>query len=136
MTSSAISIGAYFVLWAALHSFLASLRAKRWTERTMGQAVKRWYRLGYNAIGAITLIPLLAMLVVLPDRTLYVIPAPWRWLALCGQAMALIALLWTLTQTDPMHFVGLSQLLVEDATEQASLQVRGFYRRVGDPRST
>ena len=133
MNASAIPIAACFVLWAAVHSILASLRVKRWTERTMGQSVKRWYRIGYNAIGAITFFPLLAMLVVLPDRMLYVIPAQWRWLTLCGQAIALIALLWTLAQTHPMHFVGLSQLLADDPAEEGSLQVRGFYRYVRHP---
>jgi hypothetical protein len=51
--------------------------------------VDRWYRLAFNALAAITILPIFPMLATLPDRTLYVVPAPWRWLMVGGQGLAL-----------------------------------------------
>jgi len=95
--------------------------------------VHRWYRIAFNVVAAITFLPLLALLAFMPDRTLYVIPRSWRWLTLGGQALAVGALLWTLLQTNLMHFAGLAQLRAADPTQGDALQVRGFYCYVRHP---
>jgi protein-S-isoprenylcysteine O-methyltransferase Ste14 len=69
----------------------------------------------------------------LPDRTLYTIPFPWRWLSLAGQCVALTALVWTALQTDVLRFAGLSQLLTRNPAKRESLQVHGFYCYVRHP---
>jgi hypothetical protein len=71
-----------------VHSLLASLPLKNWKRRVFGAEVDRWYRLAFNALAAITILPIFPMLATLPDRTLYMVPAPWRWLMVCGQVLA------------------------------------------------
>jgi protein-S-isoprenylcysteine O-methyltransferase Ste14 len=133
VVQSVIVFAAYFAVWSIVHSLLASLRAKRWAERALGSGVVRWYRIGFNVVAAITFLPLLGMVVLLPDRVLYVIPPSWRWLTLVGQTLALFALLRTLLQTGPLRFAGLAQLLPSGSLEDESLQLRGFYCHVRHP---
>ena len=133
MATSIIVIATYFFLWAALHSLLASLRVKRWAQRTLGQGTSRWYRLAFNAVAGLTILPWMALIVLLPDRTLYAIQTPWRWATISIQALALSAMLWTLAQTGATHFVGLAQLLADDSDQGGPLQVRGFYCYVRHP---
>lgn len=133
MMTSAVVLVITFCLWATLHSLLASLRVKGWAQRVLGRGVKRWYRLVFNAIAGLTFLPWMVLIVLLPDRPLYVIPFPWRWLTMTGQALALIALLWTLVQTGPMHFLGVTQLLAAGPKEHSALQIRGLYCYVRHP---
>ena len=73
---SALYIGIYFVGWALLHSLLASLRAKKLAGRLFGETARRWYRIGFVLTAIITLIPLLLMILRLPDAPLYSVSAP------------------------------------------------------------
>jgi len=128
-----IAIALYFCLWALVHSLLAGCALKRWTCRAFGSGCARWYRAAFNAVAGLTLLPLLAMILWLPDRTLYTVSPPWRWLSLFGQLLAFVALVWTLLQTDVLRFAGLSQLQGRDRARPESLQVQGFYCYVRHP---
>jgi hypothetical protein len=86
MTRSTIAIALCFCLWALIHSVLASLAVKRWAHHTFGARHERWYRLAFNAVAGLTLLPLLAMVLWLPDRTLYTIPFPSGGCRLRGSA--------------------------------------------------
>ena len=132
MISSVVILTGYFVVWAVVHSLLASLRFKGWTRRQLGAGVDRWYRLAYVVFATITSLPLLLMVGLLPDRTLYVIASPWRWLMAGGQVAALAGMAGAVLQTGPSYFLGLSQLFGRQATG-SSLQVRGFYCWVRHP---
>ena len=132
MGSSVLILIAYFAVWAVVHSWLASLRFKAWTRRQLGASVDRWYRLAYVVFATLTLLPLLAMVVFLPDRALYLVAPPWRWLMVAGQVAALAGLTGAVLQTGPSYFLGLSQLFGQQSTE-GDLQVRGFYCRVRHP---
>ena len=133
MIWSVVTLVVYFGLWGAVHSFLASLRVKGWAQRTFGPGTDRWYRLAYNAVAAITFLPVVALIPLLPDRPLYVIPSPWRYLTIGLQVLSLAALGWGLWQTGVMHLFGLAQLLATDATGTGSLQASGFYRYTRHP---
>ena len=134
---SVVLIVGYTALYAGLHSWLASRRLKEWTRQTLGPGTDRWYRFAYNVVGGITLLLLVPMLAWLPDRVLYTLPAPWLWLALLGQLVALIGILYGLWLTNIWHFLGLCQLFDiptvrrEDCTPP--LVVRGLYRWVRHP---
>ncbi len=130
---SALVIIIFLVIYAAMHSLLAAFGAKNWVRRVLGPATGRWYRLAYNLLAVITLLPLFPLLALLPAETLYVIPAPWRWLMLAGQLLALIGLGLSLLQTDPWHFLGLAQLTAARPTETGALSVSGFYAWVRHP---
>lgn len=135
MIDSIASVTAFFIVWALLHSVLAARHVKAWAHRAVGeQTVARWYRFFYNVFSTLTVLPLFPLLAWLPDQTLYVVPAPWRWLMVAGQLLALAGLVATLMQTDVWHFVGVAQLVRDNPTEApSSLQVDGFYGWVRHP---
>ena len=123
----------FFVSYAVVHSLLAGLPVKNWVRKTFGPATDRWYRLLYNIFATITLLPLFLLLALLPDHTLYVIPVPWRWVMVGGQLLALLGMGLAAIQTNPFHFIGISQLFAEKPAEHSSFTVNGFYNWVRHP---
>ncbi|NIN65938.1 MAG: hypothetical protein GTO63_14845, partial [Anaerolineae bacterium] len=97
--------------YGGLHSLLATHWAKDQARRLFGQGVDRIYRLAYNIVGALTLIPVLAIPARLPGRSLYQVPWPWAGLALALQLAALLVVVLGVMQTDAWHFLGLRQLV-------------------------
>jgi protein-S-isoprenylcysteine O-methyltransferase Ste14 len=130
---SILVLSLFFGLYAALHSLLASLPVKQRAKRILGPTTDRWYRLAYNIFAVVTLLPLFPLLVLLPDKTLYIILAPWRWLMIAGQLLALAGLGVAFLQTEPFHFLGLAQLFAKQPAEINSFSVHGFYNRVRHP---
>ena len=128
MLSSVLVLTAFFALWALVHSLLASLPFKNWTRRVFGAGVDRWYRLAFIAFAAITILPLFPMLAFLPDRRLYVVPAPWRWLMMMSQLGSLVLLIWTILSTEPLDFIGLKQISGARSPYRSTLTTRGLYR--------
>jgi protein-S-isoprenylcysteine O-methyltransferase Ste14 len=125
---SALYIIIYFVCWALLHSLLASLRVKRLAGRLFGGAARRWYRLGFVTTAVLTLIPLLLLLLRLPDTLLYSVEPPWRWLMRAGQLAALVLLSWTIMSTEPLDFIGLKQISGARSAYQSTLTTHGLFR--------
>jgi len=132
MVSSVAILIVYFVVWAVVHSLLASLRVKDWARRRLGPSVNRWYRLAYVVFATITSGPMLLLVRLLPDRRLYTVAAPWRWVMVGGQVAAVAGMVWAVLKTGPSYFLGLSQLLARQSTA-GKLQVQGFYCRVRHP---
>jgi protein-S-isoprenylcysteine O-methyltransferase Ste14 len=120
-------------LYGALHSLLASLRAKALARRILGPASSRLYRLGYNLVGVLTLLPVLAIPARQPGLLLYRVPWPWSGLMLAGQALALVTTLVGLLQTDLAGFLGLRQLLEGEPEGPPKLVLTGLYRWVRHP---
>jgi len=120
-------------VWGGIHSLLASHAAKDLAQRWFGDMAERGYRLGYNLFSIVTFLPVLVLVVVLPDRVLYSIPFPWLVLTLAIQAAALLALLAGVGQTGVSRFLGFEQLLERRAEGQASMIVDGLYRWVRHP---
>lgn len=129
------------VLYGALHSILASHTVKRWACRVGGAAARRWYRLGYNVIVSVTLLPVLALVALLPDAPLYAWPGALRWLGYALQGLGVVPMLAGLLQTDLGSFSGFSQargredsLCSPDARgRDGQLVTRGLYRWVRHP---
>ncbi len=130
---SMVILTLFFGLYGAVHSWLASLSVKNWLRRQFGPAADRWYRLVYNVLAVITFLPMLALMALLPQETLYIVPSPWRWLMVLVQLAALAAAGITLLQTGVFHFLGLSQLIADHPADNAPLNFRGFYRYVRHP---
>ena len=100
-----------FAAYAVLHSILAAHRVKDGVRGLIGEAAfERYYRLFFNVIGVLTLLPILWLVVGLPDQALYTIAFPWRWLSYAGQGVGLLLLADTLRQTGAADFLGLRQL--------------------------
>ncbi len=126
-----ILIGSFF-LWGLIHSLLASGAIKAFLQSRTGSAWMRGYRLGYNLVSVLTLLPCLWLVLILPDRTLYSIRPPWNLLMIAGQAVALLLLAIGFLQTDPLTFLGLRQLFEPDQGP-VPLVVNGLYRMVRHP---
>lgn len=137
MIASVGIIVGYTVLYGVAHSWLASQRMKDWTREAFGPTTDRWYRLAYNVVAGVMLVPLLPMLVLLHDRLLYTLQPPWLWLALLGQLLAAVGILYGLWLTNIWHFLGLCQLfdMPLDGREDCKppLVVFGLYRWVRHP---
>ncbi len=117
--------------WGAIHSWLASLVVKHKFGRILGEQAFRGYRIAYNAFAVVSFIPILWLMTVLPDRILYVIATPWRYLMVAGEAAAALLLMLALLTTDMLHFAGLRQILGGES--QSRLVTGGFYRWVRHP---
>lgn len=129
---SALLILSAVLLYGLVHSFLASLWFKERIHAWSGDAAGRWYRLAYNLFAVISLLPVLALPAVLPDRRLYVIPSPWVYLSIFGQILAVVALAVGLFQTGVWSFLGLKQF-VAGQEKPSQLVVKGLYRYVRHP---
>jgi protein-S-isoprenylcysteine O-methyltransferase Ste14 len=127
-----IILFAIFV-YGAIHSWLASTQAKALAQRWFGKAAERGYRLAYNLFAGITLLPVLALPVLLPDRQIYALQAPWTYAALAVQGLALVALVIGLWQTGVWSFLGIEQLFQPQPNVNTKLVVRGLYRWVRHP---
>jgi protein-S-isoprenylcysteine O-methyltransferase Ste14 len=129
------------LLWGLLHSLLASFKAKQLVHRRLGERAARFYRLAYNVFSAVSFLPVLALAVLTPDRTLYQVRLPWSALMIFGEFLATVVLLVGFFQTDVWEFIGLRQAAggavslsngpVE--TKQGRLVTRGLYRYVRHP---
>ena len=119
--------------YGVLHSLLASLWAKRLVRRVFGPRADRVYRLMFNVIGGLSLIPVLAVAAINPGPLLYRLRLPWSILALTGQAGSLAVLAVGLLQTDAWHFLGLRQLTQPDPESAPNLVTTGLYRCVRHP---
>ncbi len=118
-------------LWGIVHSWLASRQAKAWFQRVVGQPADRFYRFGYNVFSVLSFLPVLALMVLLPDAPLYIILAPWVVLTLLGQGLAALVLVVGVLQTDTLAFIGVKQLF--GGEESSALVTRGLYRLVRHP---
>ena len=118
-------------LWGVIHSVLASHFAKDMFKVSLGSSGMRLYRLGYNVFSVISFAPILYLLVILEDQTLYQVPAPWSLVLRAGQAFSALLLLVAVLQTDTLSFIGLRQLFEEE--KSGALVTRGLYRVVRHP---
>ena len=122
--------------YGILHSWLASNQAKGAAARLFGaQAYSRFYRLFYSITGTISALPLLVMAALLPDQTIYAIPAPWVYGTLILQGAAVVALLAGVMQTGALSFLGIRQALsgAEGTSSRDQLVTNGLYRWVRHP---
>jgi len=100
------------LIWSVIHSVTASLAAKAFARKYLGDHnADGLYRLIYNIISIITFVPLMAVAALLPDQPLYRFP---NWLipiTTLLQVICVIAVLLAVIQVDLWSFVGLRQLL-------------------------
>jgi protein-S-isoprenylcysteine O-methyltransferase Ste14 len=99
------------VAFGAIHSLLASPAAKGWARRRLGQRrADGTYRLFYNVVAMLTILPSLALAVLLPDgRPVWRIPAPLLFITIPVQLAALAGMMASAWRVDLPRFVGLRQ---------------------------
>lgn len=126
-----LSLIAAITLWGILHSLLASTGVKAFSNRMFGEGFSRGYRLFYNIFAVLTFLPILYLMIILPDRTLYEVPAPYSYWMRAGQGISVIMLFVAVLQTDLLSFAGLRQLFEEE--KNGPLITSGLYRFVRHP---
>jgi protein-S-isoprenylcysteine O-methyltransferase Ste14 len=122
-----------FIFYSGLHSLLASNSAKALARLLFGMGTDRYYRIIFNIIGTLTLLPILVMPTFLPDRPLYAVPAPWSYLMQAVQAVAAILLFISVLQTGALDFLGLRQPFINPNSDDPKLVITGLYKYVRHP---
>jgi len=131
---SALIIWLACLLYGWVHSWMASLGLKQQARRLIGPPVfDRYYRLAFNLFSVLTLLPLLALPLLLPDQRLYQIPFPWMLINLTGQGLAVLILIIGILQTGAMEFIGLRQVFDPVEAESSQLVTDGLYRWMRHP---
>jgi protein-S-isoprenylcysteine O-methyltransferase Ste14 len=120
-------------LWGLVHSMLASIQVKGIARQISSQFASRWYRLAYNAFAGISFLPVLLLAALLPDRLVYAVPfpSPGLYLMMAGQLAALLMLLIGVLQTDTLAFIGIRQIVGNEAP--GKLVTGGLYRYMRHP---
>ena len=121
------------LIYGMIHSILASIQAKAITRQWFGAQTDRWFRLFYNFVALVTLLPVLFLPILLIDKTLYRIPMPWMVLTLLVQTAAVVVLVVGLWQTGIGSFIGLRQLLFRPVEYPSRFITSGLYGWVRHP---
>ena len=116
-------------VYGGVHSILSTERARLLARRRFGAAGKRWYRLAYNLLAVVTLVPVLVLVRVLPDGLIYRIPMPWMLLSMALQGIAILAMLYLVYETGMMTFLG----LVSEEAQPPHLVTDGLYHWMRHP---
>jgi protein-S-isoprenylcysteine O-methyltransferase Ste14 len=133
MTSSFWLILLAVLAYGLVHSILASLTVKAKTHQLISPAADRWYRLGFNFIAVVTLLPILLLPMFLSDKKIYTIPFPWVVLSLTIQLLAVIGVVAAVHQTGMASFLGLQQVFLPRDNTPPQLVTGGLYRYVRHP---
>jgi protein-S-isoprenylcysteine O-methyltransferase Ste14 len=121
------------LVYGLVHSLLASLQAKALAREWFGPAANRWFRLLYNFVAVLTLLPILILPVILDDKPFYSIPLPWNIFTGMLQVAAVTFLAIGVYQTGLMSFLGIQQLFRPANEAPPKLVVNGLYRYVRHP---
>lgn len=105
-----LTIFALLIAYGAFHSLLAANTIKAFVLNLIGKrAYLGLYRLFYNSIATITLLPILVIVAINSGNTIWQIDAPLRYPLIVIQVIGLVGLSVSLLQIDGMRFLGLRQ---------------------------
>lgn len=119
-------------LYGEMHSLYASNLIKKSIARQYPEFYSRYYRLIYNIVAVVTLIPIGWLMLTLPDKPLYTIPYPMIIVTVFIQGAAGLGMIYTLTGTGVGSFLGWDQFTGKDLAPEV-LKTDGFYRYVRHP---
>lgn len=94
-----------WMTYCALHSFLASLRLKHWTE-SHAPRIRRHYRLIYNLLATVLLIPLLVATEIAADDWLWRWQGGLSWVSHGVTVLVALGFLWSSRAYDMREFMG------------------------------
>ena len=125
------------ILWLvyfALHSALASLKVKSWVARRFPHRMPA-YRLCFNMLSTLTLLPILWLMVRHPGPTLWAWTGAGFWLANGLALAALIGFVRSARYYDTGEFLGLRQwkTATHRIEDQESFRISPFHRHVRHP---
>ncbi|MGD2057946.1 MAG: isoprenylcysteine carboxylmethyltransferase family protein [Anaerolineales bacterium] len=128
-----IYVFAAFGAYSALHSLLATRGVKKWVRERFGEVGKRYYRLFYNIVGVVTLLPVLVLLALVPGEDLYSWSRPWLYLTLLLQFAGALIILVGLLQTGIWSFFGLDAVIKDNHSDPENLITSGLYAHMRHP---
>lgn len=123
------------LLYGVIHSVLAAHRTKDWVKAWWGERYyNRYYRLFFSMQAVVLFIPVLLLVGVLPDEIIYRISAPWVYLTIALQILAVFGVLHSIMLTGMLRFTGIQQAVdPEQAQKPMKLVIRSLYRWVRHP---
>lgn len=127
------------VAFGFIHSILASKEAKQAFQQRFGdRAYHGLYRLVYNIISAMTLLPVGWLMIATPSRVVWTVEAPMSIVFLVLQLIGVIGLLASVLQIDSGQFLGTSQAIAYFRGDplplpKEPLSVKGVYALVRHP---
>jgi protein-S-isoprenylcysteine O-methyltransferase Ste14 len=135
--SSSLHLSLLAMSWVAYgvaHSLLASTVAKRWFEARF-PAFYRAYRLGYNLLAVVLLVPPLWLMISYHGEPLWRWPMSVNWLLNGIALLAIAGFLWTARYYDTGEFLGTRQLRGQAATvcDQEPMSLSPLHRWVRHP---
>jgi len=132
--SHLILLAISWTVYAAVHSLLASTRVKRAFQRRFPRHY-RGYRLTYNLLAGVLLIPPLWLLAGYTGEPLWRWPVPLNWLADLAALLAVAGFGWSLRYYDSGEFLGTRQLASSHlpVQDQAPLTLSPLHRWVRHP---
>ena len=120
----------YFVL----HSALASQSVKSWIGGHFPRSIA-FYRLGFNAVAVLALLPMLWLMIRHPGVTLWTWSGAWAWLSNGLTLAALAAFVLSARYYDTGEFLGMRQWRTgtECIEDQENFRISPFHRHVRHP---
>lgn len=137
MFSANTSLTILLVVWLvyfALHSALASLTVKTWMA-TRHPNLMPGYRIGFNTIATLALLPILWLLYSNPGLEIWRWSGRWAYLANGLALAAVTGFLYTLRDYDVSEFLGLRQWFnqTRSVEDQESFHLTSAHRFVRHP---
>ncbi len=131
---SLLPLGLSFIAYCVLHSLFASLCFKRWVQRKW-PGIMPAYRLIYNFLAVILLVPLLWLMYQNPGPLIWQWPGLSSWLMKSLTLAAILGFIWSLRSYDNGVFLGITQWRNRhtDSTDPDSLHISTLHRFVRHP---
>lgn len=123
----------FWIIYFSLHSLFASLTLKSWFYQRFPQS-QHYYRLVYNLLSGLLLLPLLVLTLRLSDGQVLLLnwQGGWYWLAKGLSVGAIVLFIISTRFYDMSYFLGLAQLQANTPTETA-FKLSPFHRFVRHP---
>lgn len=106
-TTPNLIVALAWVGYCGLHSLLASRYLKEWVTRHWPTRARQ-YRLGYNLLASILLVPLLVATELAADDWLWRWQGIWAWVANAASLLVLAGFAWSSRAYDMREFMGLT----------------------------
>lgn len=118
-----------WLAYGLIHSWLASNAVKAWVTRHWPRLAPA-YRLAYNALAILLLIPPLGLTLSMPGEVIWDVPG---WIAWPAAIAAVAGFVWSLRWYDMGEFLGLAQWRRHDGQEREGLVLSPLHRYVRHP---
>jgi len=129
-----LALSATWLSYFLLHSFMASLTIKRWVARRFPDLMPA-YRLFYNAVALLLLLPPLTMTFLFRFEPLWQWTGPWKWVSLGLTGAAVAGFIYSMRDYDGLEFLGIRQWRgrIRCVEDQERMHISPLHRFVRHP---